>query len=222
MAKVVIFGTGQLADVAHFYLTHDSPHEILAFTADSDFVKSDQHLGLPVVPFERVEERYPPDEFRMFVPISYRHRNRLRESKFRQAKEKGYSLISYICSRAVTWPGLTVGENCFIFEANVIQPFVEIGDNVVLWSGNHIGHHSRIGDHCFLASHVVVSGSVTIEPFCFLGVNSTIRDGITIARECIIGAGSLILEDTEPRGVYPGSPATRLGGKGRSRKEPSE
>jgi sugar O-acyltransferase (sialic acid O-acetyltransferase NeuD family) len=210
MGKVVIFGVGELAEVANFYLTHDSPHKVAAFTADSAFLKTDQHMGLPAVPFERIEELYPPDEFRMFLPISYRNRNRLREAKVRQAKQKGYSLISYVCSRAITWPGLAVGENCFIFEANVIQPFVQIGDDVILWSGNHIGHHSRIGDHCFVASHVVVSGSVTVEPFCFLGVNATIRDGITIGREGIIGAGSLVLKDTQPGGVYLGTPATLL------------
>jgi sugar O-acyltransferase (sialic acid O-acetyltransferase NeuD family) len=219
MAKVVIFGVGQLAEVAHFYLSHDSPHEIAAFTVDSEFLKTDQYMGLPALPFERIEEFYPPDEFRMFVPVSYRHRNKLRESKYRQAKEKGYQLISYVCSRAVTWPGLAVGENCFIFESNVIQPFVRIGDDVILWSGNHIGHHSRIGDHCFLASHVVVSGSVTIEPLCFLGVNSTIRDGITIARECIIGAGSLILQDTQAGGVYSGSPAALVPPRSGARKD---
>ncbi len=220
MAKVVLFGVGQLAEVAHFYLTHDSPHDIVAFTVDSKFLKVDQHMGIPAVPFECVEELYPPDDFRMFVPVSYRNRNKLRESKYRHAKEKGYELISYVCSRALTWPGLIVGENCFIFESNVIQPFVRIGDDVILWSGNHIGHHTRIGDHCFLASHVVISGSVTIEPFCFLGVNATIRDGITIARECIIGAGSLILHDTQPGGVYVGSPATLLPPRTDAQKEP--
>ena len=48
-----------------------------------------------------------------------------------------------------------IGENTFIFEANVVQPGVTVGDNVVLWSGNHIGHDSVIEDHCFIASHAV-------------------------------------------------------------------
>lgn len=209
MSRIVVFGVGQLAEVAHFYLTHDSPHEVAAFTVDAEYQKADTHAGLPVVPFERVQDLYPPGEFQMFVPVSYRRRNKVREAKYNDAKSKGYELISYVSSRAVTWPGLVIGGNCFIFESNVIQPFVQIGDNVILWSGNHIGHHSHIGDHCFIASHVVVSGSVVIEPYCFLGVNATIRDGITIARECIIGAGSLILENTEPRGVYVGAAAAQ-------------
>ena len=99
MAKVVVFGIGQLAEVAHFYLTHDSPHDVAAFTVDSEYLKADQHLGVPTVAFDLVHEIYPPDDFRMFVPVGYGNRNRNRELKYRQAKEKGYELITYICSR---------------------------------------------------------------------------------------------------------------------------
>jgi sugar O-acyltransferase (sialic acid O-acetyltransferase NeuD family) len=210
MAKVVIFGIGQIADVAHFYLTHDSPHEVAAFTVDREFATTGSHLGLPVAPFDELAASYPPQECLMLAPVSYRDVNRVREAKYRQAKEAGYRFISYVSSRAVTWPGLCIGENCFILEQNVIQPFVQIGNNVILWSGNHIGHHSSIGDHCFLASHVVVSGNVTIGQRCFLGVNATIRDGIRIADDCVIGAGSLILRDVAERAVYSGSPARLL------------
>src|SRR6478609_7869767 len=94
-------------------------------------------------------------------------------------------------------------------EDNTIQPTVGIGDNVVLWSGNHIGHASVIQDQCFISSHVVVSGHVVVEPYCFLGVNATIRNAIRIATECVIGAGAIIVKNTEPRGVYIGSAASK-------------
>jgi sugar O-acyltransferase (sialic acid O-acetyltransferase NeuD family) len=207
MAKIVIFGNQQIASVGYFYLTHDSSHEVVAFTVDREYIKEDTLFDLPVVPFEEVKALYPPDEFKMSVMISYRRVNKLRAEKYYQAKDKGYELISYVSSRATTWPELMIGDNCFIFEDNVIQPFVEIGNNVIMWSGNHIGHHTVIKDHCFLASHIVVSGSVTIEPYCFLGVNATLRDNITIARECVIGAGALILQDTQERGVHIGQKA---------------
>lgn len=207
MGKVVVFGVGQFADVAYFYLTHDSSHDVIAFTVDTEYLKDRKFHGLPVVPFEEVERSYPPDRFKMFVPVSYIRVNKARSEKYTQAKAKGYELISYVCSKATTWPGLVVGDNCFIFENNVIQPYVKIGNNVIMWSGNHVGHHTTIKDHCFLASHVVVSGSVTIEPYCFLGVNATVRDNIKIAKECVIGAGALVMKDTVEGGVYIGKPA---------------
>ena len=202
MKKLIIFGAEDFAQVAHFYLTHDSPYEIVAFTANENFIKEKELFGLPIVPFENIERHYPPDRYGMFIAIGYSKVNKVRADKYYAAKSKGYKLISYINSKAVLWGDTEIGDNCFIFENQTIQPFVKIGNNVIIWSGNHIGHHSVIGDHCFITSHVVISGNVKIEPYCFLGVNATIRDGITIARECVIGAGAVILEDTQEKAVY--------------------
>jgi hypothetical protein len=41
MTKVVVFGVGQLAEVVHFYLSHDSPHEVAAFTVDNQYQKAE-------------------------------------------------------------------------------------------------------------------------------------------------------------------------------------
>ncbi len=211
MSRVVVFGTGTLARLAYAYLTHDSPHEIAAFTVDRDHVDDDRFFGLPVVPFEDVASSYPPDAFDMFVALGYVQMNKFRELKYNQAKSMGYRLISYVSSKATFWSDFSsIGDNCFIMEHNVIQPFVEIGNDVLMWSGNQVGHNSVIKDHCFLASQVVVSGNVTIESHCFLGVNATIRDGVRVARECVIGAGALILQDTAEREVYVGPKAQLL------------
>jgi acetyltransferase-like isoleucine patch superfamily enzyme len=128
--------------------------------------------------------------------------NHVRAEKVDRAKEMGFELISYVSSKASTFPDFRCGENCFILEDNTIQPFVTIGDDVVMWSGNHIGHHSSIGNHVMITSHVVISGGCTIEPHCFFGVNSTIRDETIIGRETLVGAGVTILADTEPYSVF--------------------
>jgi sugar O-acyltransferase (sialic acid O-acetyltransferase NeuD family) len=203
MAKVIIFGVEDFAQLAHFYLTHDSEHEVMAFTVHQRYLNQPEFVGLPVVAFEEIERRFPPGEYAMFVPMSPAKMNAIRADVYAQAKGKGYALISYISSKA-TYYGTPVGDNCFIFENNVIQPFTSIGNNVIMWSGNHFGHHSAIGDHCFLASHVVISGHVTIGENCFLGVNATISNGIALARHTFVGAGALIAEDTQEFGVYRG------------------
>ena len=208
--KIVLFGNGQMAETAHVYLNYDSPYEVVAFCVDSKYRTEDQFRGLPLVDFENVETRYPQSEFGMFIPISAKAVNSLREKKFKQAKEKGYTLVSYISPKAHVCPETHIGENCFIFENNVIQPFASIADNCILWSGNHIGHHSSISPHCFIASHVVISGRCKVGSNCYFGVNSTVRDGITIAPKCTIGAGALIMRDTEENQVYMGLPGKRL------------
>src|SRR3954465_6051751 len=202
MSRVVVFGIGRIAELARFYLDHDSPHDVVAFTVDRDYVEQAEFAGLPVVAFEEVADAFPPADHAMFLPISFKRMNHIRADRVAAARALGYELVSYVSSAATTFADFRCGENCFILEDNTIQPFVEIGDDVVMWSGNHIGHHSTIGDHVMITSHVVISGGCTVEPHCFFGVNATIRDETVIGRETLVGAAVTILADTEPFSVY--------------------
>jgi sugar O-acyltransferase (sialic acid O-acetyltransferase NeuD family) len=202
MARLVIFGAGDIARLAHYYFTRDTGHEVIAFTVDQAFRREDSFLGLPLVDFETVSSRYEPSNHEMFIAVSYAKMNKVRAEKYYRAKDLGYRLVSYVSTRCSFLTDNAVGDNCFILEDNTIQPFVKIGNNVTLWSGNHIGHDSIIEDHCFLASHIVVSGHVHIHPYCFIGVNATLRNSITVSRESLIGAGSVIMKDTVEKGVY--------------------
>ena len=94
MAKVVIFGTSQWAELAHFYLTHDSPHEVVAFTLDRDYLEEKQFKDLPVIAFDELEQHYPPAEYRLFIPISFKRMNHARAQKYEEAHARRYSLIS--------------------------------------------------------------------------------------------------------------------------------
>ena len=207
--KVVIFGAEDFAELAHYYLTHDSEYEIVAFSLTQEYLKETTFHDLPIVPFETIEESYPPQEFQFFAPMSPRRMNRLRESIYTQIKSKGYNLISYVSSKATVFNN-EIGDNCFILEDNTLQPFTNIGNNVVLWSGNHIGHHGLVRDHAFFTSHVVMSGHCIVEPYSFLGVNSTIRDGVHLAEGTLVGMGACITKNTEEWGVYIGNPAKKL------------
>src|SRR5687767_10268278 len=193
MSELVIVGAGVTARMAHYYFTRDSEHKVAAFAVDKQYRESDSFLGLPLIDFDEVVARYPPATYQMFVALGYAKMNKLRAAKYFEAKELGYSLVSYVSSKCTFLTDNPVGDNCFILEDNTIQPFVTIGNDVTLWSGNHVGHDSIIEDHCFLASHIVVSGFCHIMPYCFLGVNATLRNAITIAAETLIGAGAVIM-----------------------------
>ncbi|MDH4439318.1 MAG: acetyltransferase [Rhizobium sp.] len=200
--KLVIFGTGDIGQLAHYYFRHDSEYEVVAFTVDRSYLTSTEFCGLPVVAFDDITDAYPPSDHALFVAVSYAKLNSVRRQKFEAAQALGYGLASYISSKATVLNERAIGRNCFILEDNTIQPFCQISDNVTLWSGNHIGHHSHIGSHTFISSHVVVSGGVKIGEQCFIGVNATLRDHVTIGDRCVVGAGALILSDAEPNGVY--------------------
>ncbi|MZP43099.1 sugar O-acyltransferase [Heliobacterium gestii] len=202
--KLVIVGDSAFAEVAYEYFTYDSEYEVVAFSVEKEYIIKESMLGLPIVPFEELERDYPPENYFVFVAIVYTQLNRLRTRLYKAAKEKGFAMASYISPHAFVWRNCKIGEHCFIFENNVIQPFVTIGDNVVLWSGNHIGHHSVIRENCFFSSHVVVSGFVNVGKNCFLGVNATIANNMSIGDDCLIGANALVAKSIESNSIVRG------------------
>ena len=118
--------------------------------------------------------------------------------------------MSYIHPSTIINDEFEMGENCFNFEINIIQPFVKLEDGVIIWTGNVISHHSTIMKHCFIVSHTTIAGNTTIEPYCFIGMNATIRNSVRVAKECVIGAGYVILHDTNEKEVYAAHSTVKL------------
>ena len=200
--KLIIVGDSAFAEIAHEYFEVDSSYSVVAFSVERDFLRTGQKAGLPVVPFEDLTTHFDPDTHDVYVATVYTQLNRLRARLAAAAKEKGYRLASYISPRAFVWRNVELGEHCFIFENNTVQPFVRIGHNVVLWSGNHIGHHSTVGDHCFISSQVVISGFCEIGEYSFLGVNATVANNIKVGRDNWIGPNTAIMKSTPPGAFY--------------------
>ena len=200
--RLVIVGDSLFAEIAHEYFQYDSPYDVVAFSVERDYLKRKHFRGLPVVPFETLAHEFDPADCRVFVAITYLQLNRLRTRLTEAARGSGFRLASYVSSQAFVWRNVELGEHCFIFEDNTLQPFVRIGRNCVLWSGNHIGHHSTIGDNVFISSHVVISGSVHIGDNCFLGVNSTLVNDITVGEDVWLGPNVVITRDVESNTVW--------------------
>lgn len=205
--KLVIVGDSSFAEIAYEYFTYDSDFEVVGFAVEKSHRTRETLFDLPVVDLELVEKIFSPEEHMAFVALTYKMLNRIRSRLFIVMKLKGYSLATYVSSRAFVWRNVKLGENVFIFEGNVIQPFSCIEDNVILWSGNHIGHHSTIHRNCFISSHVVVSGHCEVMENCMIGVNVSIGNGLRIAEDGFFAQGAVIFKDTEPGLMYRGNPA---------------
>lgn len=204
--KLVILGDTAFAEIAREYFERESRYEVVAFCVERAYLRRERLHGLAVVPFEELEALYSPASHYFHAAVVYTQLNRLRRRLYETTRQKGYSPASFVSPHAFVWPNVTLGEHCFIFENNVVQPFVRIGSNVVLWSGNHIGHHSVIEDHCFVSSHVVASGFTRIGESSFVGVNATIANNVTIGRDNWIGPGVVITKDTQPDSLYGPAP----------------
>lgn len=200
--KLIIVGDSDFAQIAFEYFTHDSSYKVDAFVVERDYRTRDMLFGLPVVDLENIADNYNPSKYEVFIAVTYTQLNRVRTRLYHKVKSLGYKIASYVSSKAFIWQNVKYGENIFIFENNVIQPFAELGNNIILWSGNHIGHHSVINDNCFISSHVVLSGHCIVKENCFLGVNSTVANNVTIASDNWISPNSLITKDTEENKIY--------------------
>jgi sugar O-acyltransferase (sialic acid O-acetyltransferase NeuD family) len=209
MKKIIVFGTGKIADVISYYLQEESEFEIVAFTVNKEYVKSDTFNNLPVVAFEDIEKHYSPKEYAMFVAIGYHDLNAVRASKIEETKAKKYKLISYIHPQSGVPKDLIVGQNCFIMNHVMIHPRVKMGDNNFVWSGTVIGHHSEIGNNNWFTSGVNIAGNVLIGKNNFFAINSTIGHSVSIENKCFFGANTLITKNVKSGSVFI-EPSTKL------------
>jgi sugar O-acyltransferase (sialic acid O-acetyltransferase NeuD family) len=200
--RIVIFGTGTGSDTARRYFERDSPHEIVGYLVDREFLAAPTFNGRPVVAVDDAVSTFPPDEVLAFVPLGSARMNMLRAEKYELLKSLGYGFVTYVHGSNQLKGHCEIGENCFILENQSVNFDAAIGNNVVIWSGCQIGDRSRIGNHAFLAAHVVLNGDVTIGDYAYLGSNCTISNGVQVARQSFIGANALITQDTADRAVH--------------------
>jgi sugar O-acyltransferase (sialic acid O-acetyltransferase NeuD family) len=202
MKPLVLFGAGKIAEVLLYFFRHHSEREVVACCVDADYVPGPQWSGLPVVPFDRVVETYPPQTHDMFVALGYQDMNGLRANRCDKARALGYTLASYVHPQSGLPQDCELGDNCFIMNHVLIHPRVRLGSNVFVWSGAMIGHHSTIGDNCWLTSCCNISGVVTAGASCFFAVNSTVAHNVRLGNECFVGANALVTKCADEGQVF--------------------
>jgi acetyltransferase-like isoleucine patch superfamily enzyme len=209
MADIVFFGTGQSAEVARVYLEAYSQHRIVGFTVDAQYWKAETFYGLPVVPWERLEESFPPEQVELLGPISYARMNEFRRDRYLEGKARQYRFASFIHPDCHIYTQ-DIGEHCFILESNIVEPLARIGNNLVMWGGCHIGHHAVIGDDCFIAAGVVIGARARIDRRCFLGVRAVILPDVTVGEASMLGVAVSIQTHVAPGSVIASDARNRL------------
>jgi sugar O-acyltransferase (sialic acid O-acetyltransferase NeuD family) len=200
--RIVIFGTGAGADLARRCFEWDTPHEVVGYIVDREYLKTSTFKDRPVAAVDEAASVFPPAEVVAFVPLGSSRMNALRAEKYALLKSMGYSFISYVHSSNRLAGRCTIGENCLILENQSVNFDTAIGNDVVVWSGCQIGDRSRVRDHVFIAAHVVINGDVEIGESAYLGSNCTISNGVRIAPLSFIGANALITGNTKDRSVH--------------------
>lgn len=200
MKKLIIFGNSPMAKIGHFYFSRDSDHEVAGFTVDAPYNNKGPMCGLEVFDFEHIEETHPPLAYELFVAIGPSRMNALRETKYLEAKAKGYRLASYLSPRSVCES--PIGENTFVADMVVISPFVTIGDDNYFYDGVICSSEATIGNHCYFAPRAYVGSSCDVRDNSILGAGSVLKSGVVVAKQTLVGASTYISVDTQEKGVY--------------------
>jgi sugar O-acyltransferase (sialic acid O-acetyltransferase NeuD family) len=207
MKKLIIFGNTIMAKIAWFYFGRDSGREIVGFTVDAEYNDKGEFCGLSVFDFETLEKTHPPSEYDLFIAIGPSKMNAVREMKFLKAKSKGYGLASYISPHAIC--DSPVGENCFVGDRAVINPFARIGNNNYLYEAIVVSNNSIIGNHCYLSPNAYVGTFCQVEDNSIIGAGAILKTSVNVAYKTLIGAAAYISKNTEAHGVY-GQKSTAL------------
>lgn len=191
MKKVIIFGNGEFAEISQYYFGKEN---IVHFCVDDEFLKEEKFNGIALIGLSELL-KLNKSEFNLFVALSYKKMNKIRQEKYEMLKNKNFTFTSFIHKNSYISKEATIGENCLILENQTIQKGVSIENNVFLWSGNHIGHNSKIENNTYISSGVTISGNVKVGKNCFFGVNSCTKEFITIGDNVLVSMGALVTKN---------------------------
>jgi sugar O-acyltransferase (sialic acid O-acetyltransferase NeuD family) len=205
--RLVIVGAGDQAAIAFEHFCHDSPYEVVAFSAEAGHGRGGGCHGLPLVPLAELARAFPPGRYLAFVAAGVPQPGQARTRLYATVKRAGYTCVSYISSRAFAVRSAQIGENTFVHDRAALQHGVRVGDNVVVGAGTCIGHSAVVADDCFVGQRVAVAGHCKIGRGCLLGANSCVDSDVTVADHCVLRPGTVVLKNTKPNVVYTGNPA---------------
>ena len=211
--QIVIFGdtifSEELKNIISLECGND---KVIAFTIDSKYKKSEEFCGLPIYPFEQLEQYIDVTNTEILLTIGYNNMNQLRKVKYEECKSRGFMVHTYISQKAIVYSD-KIGEGCIIMPGVYIGPFCMLGNCNIIKACCSLPHHINIGNFNWIAGGCSYGGDVLQGNNCFVGIGSTIRNGISIADKTFVGAHSYLSSDSIYEGAYVGSPAKIISGK---------
>ncbi len=201
MKKVVVFGTGDFADIIVDLVESALGREVAGYVLDDEYYSAPEYNGKPVVPLSKAVMSFNPEQHSAVIGIIGKDMYRSRERVFNAIDEMGYELENIIHPSAII-TSKDMGRGNIIFEGCVLAYAAKLGDGNIMWPLSALNHHGKAGSFNNFAPGAATAGGAVIGNHCFLGVNSAVNNRITIADYTLAGAGVYIAKSTEEYGVY--------------------
>ncbi len=191
MKKYVIVGNSVYASMLYEYLKAEELFSVIAFTVENEYICEPVFHGLPVVPYERIQEVYLPDTVDLLLGVGYSHMNEIKERVFLLYKQKGYSFATYAHASAIIPTEIELGEGNIFFEGTIIQKGCKIGDGNVFFARTLVAHDCIIGDYNSFSA-ASIAGNVEIKNKCFVGMGSVISENLVLEDQSFVGANAYV------------------------------
>lgn len=197
----IIFGANDFGRMLRFYAEKYMDISVVAYTLNEKYITERKKDGIPVIEFEKINEKYPPEKYAFILAIGYKKMNDIRKKIYNQIKQMGYDVVNLIHPSAQI-ECLSMGEGNIILENAVLAYGSKIGTGNIIWNGCQISHESEVGDFNYFAPSAVIAGKTVVKNNCFLGIQSAVRGGNILEDYTLVGAGSYINSSTETNEVY--------------------
>lgn len=191
LKRVVVFGIGDFSDIVTYIIEEKLGGEIAAYTVNRCYIKGNEYHDKPLVPFEHIQEMYPPQEFDMVLGFIGKKMFQERQEIIQQIKEKEYELPNIIHPSA-SIDSKIIGEGNIILQHTSVEHHCKIGSGNIIWQNVVLPHHNEIGNFNNLAPSVSLSGYSKIRNHCFVGNNVCVKNKVVIGSFAYIGAGAYV------------------------------
>lgn len=200
MKNIVIFGDNDFGRLLKYYIDIDDQREVVAFTVNKEYLKNDEFCEVPVIAFENITEKYPPEQFEIMIAIGNSKMNDVRKKVFLECKEKGYTIASYIHS-SCSIHTQDIGEGNILLENCLLYPFSKLGNGNLLWDHVLISHDCVVGDFNTFSSYADLCGYVKIGNNGYFGKHCILNDFMEISDYTLVGAAAYAKGNTKPYDV---------------------
>lgn len=207
--KLVIVGCGETCSIAMEIAVSQGSYEICGFSQEAASSEQGSHLGLPLVPLQDIRTYFPPEEYQVFVAISFVWLNQSRCRIYQQLNAQHYVFANIISPLAYVSPSAQLGNNLLIYDFASVGTSSIIGNNATLCSHSIVSHSSHIGAHCYLAAGATTGGFCQTGERCFIGLQATLSDQSHLQDDSIVSATSFLPKGKHASGLYVGNPAKR-------------
>lgn len=200
MRKLLVFGTGDFADVVSYVLETKLGRPIAAYTVHEKYLPASTYREKPLVAFERIREMYPPREYDAVVGMIGKHMFDQREQIFVQLRQMGYRIPNVIDPSACV-DTRRMGEGNIILANASIEAHCQIGKGNIIWQNVVMPHHNRLGSFNNLAPSVSLSGYSKVGNHCFVGNNVCLKNRVELSDYVFVGAGTYVAQSIASKKV---------------------